>query len=98
MSADRYGSDASIDDPTCAPEITWPRLRHSIRARGIRVREAIPPRVRRAGGTARQNPAPTASILASAGGVVAALIVRRRIAVTTFARARNRWVPAHFGR
>lgn len=62
------------------------RVREAPR-RGYARREAPPP-----------NPVPTASFLALAGGVVAALIVRRRIAVTTVARARSRWVFASFER
>ncbi|WP_249998770.1 hypothetical protein [Actinoplanes sp. M2I2] len=80
-----------------SPEKPRPRFRQAITTGAARVREAAPARARQAGGAVRQRKAPTAGILALAGGVIAALVLRRRAAQAKAAPAR-RWVPARFQR
>jgi hypothetical protein len=93
----RPGPDPSGPVPT-DPATTRPRLRRALTAGASRVRQSAPHRLRQAGGAVRQNPAPSAGVLALVGGVIAVLLVRRRAARSRAAQARNRWVPARFQR
>ncbi|MGK5683560.1 hypothetical protein [Actinoplanes sp. URMC 104] len=106
MSIDKTGSatddlvsslDSAGIEQADAPDQPKPRLREAITTRAARVREVAPAQVRRAGSAVREKPAPTAGVLALAGGVIAVLLLRRRAARAQAVQPR-RWVPARFQR
>jgi len=85
-------------DPADSPDTTRSSLRRTITASGSRLREAAPRRARRAGDVVRHNPVTSAGVLALAGGMIAALVARRRVRRARAAQARKWWLPARFQR
>ncbi|WP_127502111.1 hypothetical protein [Actinoplanes solisilvae] len=95
MSIETTGSSTDFTAPNPA-DTPRPRFSEALRASATKVREVAPAQARRAGGAVRRNPKPATGVLAVAGGVIAALLLRRRAAKAK--AARNRWVPARFRR
>ncbi|WP_250036350.1 hypothetical protein [Paractinoplanes maris] len=83
------GTDLQEPGDPRSPETPRPRIRQALTAGASRVRGA--------GSTVRQKPAPTAGVLALAGGVIAVLVLRRRAAQAKAAQTRQ-WMPARFRR